>query len=159
MSFLFLQVFSCLMPTQQSTLSSMHIASQRSSRPTVKYGGASLYSLIVPMGMNKFVEQERTAMPITQRRVDQERQRPNTGGIILESNVVKVMWPFEDWISLCFSLFGNFFFFCLLNEILFPFCPTLNAVKCCKLSLIKTISWTSTGGCSRLTNTTAAVTH
>lgn len=35
------QVFSCLTPTQQSTLWSMHIASQRSNRLTDKYGGAS----------------------------------------------------------------------------------------------------------------------
>lgn len=49
-----LQVFSCLMPTQQSTRWSTLVASPRSRRPTVKYGSTSHRSSIVSPEISQF---------------------------------------------------------------------------------------------------------
>ena len=73
----FFQVFSCLMPTQRSTLWSTLIASRRSNRLTVKYGDASSWTQTVAMGSSKFPDQEQAAEPLTHRHLDQEG-RPHT---------------------------------------------------------------------------------
>lgn len=121
---IFFQVSSCLTPTQQSTLWSTLTASQRSSRPTVKYGGDSSDTLTASTTKETHVDQEQAARPITQSGVSQE------GGAL----------PNKGWKS-CFKCVV--FEFMRLEEFRRNRNNSLK-YRCVKTSLLKIVSWKNT---------------